>query len=365
MRKALKLAARGIGKTSPNPCVGAVLVRGGVELGAGYHRKAGTAHAEVAAIEDARRRGNAIQRATIYVTLEPCSTTGRTPPCTQAITDAGIARVVVAAEDPNPAHAGRGLRLLKRRGINVASGVLEAEAMRLNEAFNHWIVKGTPFVVAKAAMTLDGKIATAAGESKWITGPAAGKVAMRLRRESDAILVGVNTVLADDPSLTVRFDRWGGKIRKRIRRIVLDSRARTPLNAKVVSDEQADDSIIVVAKDAPTRRVAALAKRTTVWKSPCQSGRISLQPLMKRFGRAEITRLLVEGGGEVHGDFFDSGLVNRVSFFYAPKILGGQESRTGVAGQGGGSLGQMPKVRDGRWQQLGEDLYFTGLIDQT
>ena len=365
MRRALKLARRGVGHTSPNPCVGAVIVRNGKELGSGYHRKAGEAHAEVRAFAEAERRGENVAGASLFVTLEPCSTIGRTPPCTKAIIDAGIGRVVIAAVDPNPAHAGRGLRILRRRGIEVQSGLLAEEAKRLNEAFNHWIVHRQPFVVAKAAMTLDGKIATADGESKWITGEKAGKMAMRLRWESDAILVGVNTVLADDPSLTVRSDRSGRSMVKPIRRIVLDSLARTPLNSKVVADPQFHDTIIVVGRGASAKRTAALGKRVTVWQVGTKQGRISLKPLMKRLGRNSITRLLVEGGGEVNGSFYDEGLVSRVAFFYAPKILGGLTSRSGVSGEGIRRVAEMPGVADATWTRLGDDLFLTGLIDRS
>src|SRR5712664_1862480 len=204
MRLALRLARRGCGTTSPNPMVGAVLVKRGKIIGQGWHHRAGGLHAEIEAFRDAQARGNDPKGSTLYVTLEPCSTHGRTPPCTDAIKAAGIKQVVVAATDPNPAHAVRGFRLLKRAGIQVVHGILADEATRMNEAFNHWIVHRTPFITVKAAMTLDGKIATAAGESKWITGPKARARGMQLRQEADAILVGINTVLADDPGLTAR-----------------------------------------------------------------------------------------------------------------------------------------------------------------
>ena len=204
MARALTLARRASGQTSPNPRVGAVLVRDGEEIGRGWHRRAGLPHAEIEALADAGRRGHSVSGATIHVTLEPCCTHGRTPPCTDALIRAGVSRVVVGAVDPNPRHAGHGLELLRQAGLTVESGVLEAECRRLNEAFNHWIVHKTPWVVAKSAMTLDGRIATASGESKWITGPESRAQAHRLRLEADAILAGVETVLADDPSLNVR-----------------------------------------------------------------------------------------------------------------------------------------------------------------
>jgi diaminohydroxyphosphoribosylaminopyrimidine deaminase / 5-amino-6-(5-phosphoribosylamino)uracil reductase len=230
MRLALGLARRGYGATSPNPMVGAVLARGGRVLGRGWHHRVGLLHAEIEALRDAQKLGHNPRGATLYVTLEPCSTHGRTPPCTDAIMAAGIKRVVVGATDPNPKHAGRAFKILRRAGIEVTHGILGEECTRLNEAFNHWIVRGTPFVTVKAGMTLDGKIATASGESRWITGERARAYGMKLREGADAILVGVNTILADDPSLTLRPAKKT-KTSKQLRRIVLDTMARAPLNA--------------------------------------------------------------------------------------------------------------------------------------
>ena len=207
MQLALRLARRGYGATSPNPMVGAVLVKGGKIIGHGWHRRAGQPHAEIEALRDAQKHGHSPRGATLYVTLEPCCTHGRTPPCTDAIISAGIKKVVIGATDPNPQHAGKGFKILRRSGIEVVHGILGNACTKLNEAFNHWIVHGTPFVTVKAAMTLDGKIATAGGESKWITGEKARAHGVKLRQGSDAILVGINTILADDPSLTARSQK--------------------------------------------------------------------------------------------------------------------------------------------------------------
>ena len=363
MRRALALARRGYGTTSPNPMVGAVLVKGGRIIGQGWHHCAGEPHAEIEALRNAERRRNSPEGATLYVTLEPCCTHGRTPPCTAAIKAAGIKRVVVAAKDPNPKHAGRGFRILRRAGIEVEHGVLAEEAPKLNEAFNHWIVQRTPFVTVKAAMTLDGKIATASGESKWITGEEARAEGMRLRAGSDAILVGVNTVLADDPSLTVR-ETPNTKIQpSRLRRIVLDSQARTPLKAKVVSDEFAALTTIVVGKGAPARRIAALAKRAQVWTAPLRGGRIDLRWVLKRLGGEKVTSLLVEGGGEVNASFLLGAFAQRVAFFYAPKILGGRDSRKAVAGEGARSLNEILNLSDVEWRRVGEDLMMTARVE--
>jgi diaminohydroxyphosphoribosylaminopyrimidine deaminase/5-amino-6-(5-phosphoribosylamino)uracil reductase len=359
MRRALVLARRGYGTTSPNPMVGAVLVKGGRIIGQGWHHRAGEPHAEIEAIRDAQRRKNSTKGATLYVTLEPCCTLGRTPPCTDAIQAAGIRRVVVAATDPNPRHTGRGFRVLRRAGIKVVHGVLAEEAARLNQAFNHWIVHRTPFVTVKAAMTLDGKIATPSGESKWITGEAARAEGMKLRQGADAILVGVNTVLADDPSLTVRQGR-GPKLKaQKLRRIVLDSRARTPPRSRVVSDELAALTTIVVGRHAPAKRVAALARRVNVIRSPLRGGRVDLRWLLRRLGRENVTSLLVEGGGEVNASFLLGGFAHRVAFFYAPKILGGRDARKAVAGAGAASLKEILKLRDIEWQRVGPDLMMT------
>jgi diaminohydroxyphosphoribosylaminopyrimidine deaminase/5-amino-6-(5-phosphoribosylamino)uracil reductase len=363
MRPALALARRGYGTTSPNPMVGAVLVKGGRIIGQGWHHCAGEPHAEIEALRDAERRRNSPKGATLYVTLEPCCTHGRTPPCTVAIKAAGIKRVVVAAKDPNPQHAGRGFLILRRAGIEVEHGVLAEEATKLNEAFNHWIVQRTPFVTVKAAMTLDGKIATASGESKWITGEEARAEGMRLRAGADAILVGVNTVLADDPSLTVRETPKTKIQTSRLRRIVLDSQARTPLKAKVVSDEFAALTTIVVGKGAPARRIAALAKRAQVWTAPLRGGRIDLRWVLKRLGGEKVTSLLVEGGGEVNASFLLGGFAQRVAFFYAPKILGGRDSRKAVAGEGARSLNEILNLCDVEWRRVGEDLMMTARVE--
>jgi diaminohydroxyphosphoribosylaminopyrimidine deaminase/5-amino-6-(5-phosphoribosylamino)uracil reductase len=290
------------------------------------------------------------------VTLEPCCTRGRTPPCTDAIIAAGIQRVVVAATDPNPAHAGRGFRILRRAGIEVLRGLLAAEATQLNEAFNHWIVHRTPFVTLKAAMTLDGKIATVGGESKWITAEKARAFAMRLRRSTDAILVGINTVLSDDPSLTVRaVPRSETKVQTtKLRRIILDAFARTPLTARVVRDAQAALTTIVVERSASRRRVNALSKQVRVLEAPEVGGRIDLRWLLKRLGAEGVTSLLVEGGGQVHASFLAGGLAQRVVFLYAPKVLGGREARKAVAGNS--SFAPPLDLHDVQWRWLGPDL---------
>jgi diaminohydroxyphosphoribosylaminopyrimidine deaminase/5-amino-6-(5-phosphoribosylamino)uracil reductase len=361
MRLALRLARRGFGLTSPNPMVGAVLVREGVVLGQGWHHRAGYAHAEIEALCDAKRRAisSSANGATLYVTLEPCSTHGRTPPCTSALIAAGIRRVVAAAHDPNPAHAGRGFAILRRAGIEVSTGLLAEEAAEMNAAFNHWIVHRTPLVTVKAGMSLDGKIATVAGESRWITGEKARALGMKLRAGADAILVGVNTVLADDPSLTVRLP---GFKEKRWRRIILDPRARTPLTAKVVSDTHAAWTIVVVTKAAPARRASALNRRVRLLRAPGRADGIDLQWLLKKLGQEEVTSLLVEGGGETNASFLSAGLAGRVFFFYAPRVIGGRSAPKAVAGDGVGKLSQAAVLRGARWRRVGDDLLLSGYV---
>lgn len=363
MRTALRLAARGFGCTSPNPMVGALLVRGGKIIGRGWHHRAGLPHAEIEAFHDAARHDRRTRGATLYVTLEPCCTLGRTPPCTDAILAAGIRRVVVAATDPNPAHAGRGFDLLKQAGIDVTSGVLAEEAERLNEAFNHWIVQRTPFVTVKAAMSLDGKIATRTGESKWITGAQSRTFAMRLRAAHDAILVGVNTVLADDPALTLRpVDGLNVERMRQPRRLVLDSLARTPATAKLVSDEAAKLTTIVVTRRAPAKRIDALRERVRVELTPERNGRIDLRWLMQKLGAENVTSVLVEGGGEVNAAFLSAGLAHRVAFFYAPKIIGGREAKPGVGGESVNGVNDALRITDVEYRWLGEDLLMTGRV---
>jgi len=364
MRLALELAQRGYGATSPNPLVGAVLVKNGKIIGRGWHRRAGLPHAEIDALRDAQRRSHSPRGATLYVTLEPCCTQGLTPPCTDAIISTGIKKVVVGTTDPNPKHAGIGYKLLQRAGIEVIHGILDEECAKLNEAFNHWIVHLTPFVTVKAAMTLDGKIATAGGESKWITGEQSRAHGMKLRQGSDAILVGINTILADDPSLTARKRMADGRwqMGKPLRRIILDSRARTPLNAKVVSDEFATLTTIVVCKLAPKKHVAALAKKVNVVIAPAKKSAIDLRWLLKKLGTENITSLLVEGGGKVNASFLLDGLAQKVVFFYAPIILGGRDARKAVAGEGIKSLTKAIQLRDLEWRKLGEDLLMTARV---
>jgi len=366
MRQALSFARRAIGKTSPNPMVGAVLVKNGAIIGKGWHRQAGLPHAEIEALNNAQRLGNNPRNATLYVTLEPCCTHGRTPPCTTAIIEARIKKVVVAATDPNPHHSGRGFNLLRKAGIEVDHGILAEESNRLNESFNHWIVQRTPFVTVKAAMTLDGKIATAAGDSKYVTGAKTRAFAMKLRQSVDAILVGINTVLLDNPSLTVRL---GGREFSK-KRIILDSLCRTPLTHKIVSDSFKEHTLVVVSEDASRERVDKLSRQVRVLVCPrdhsqqgtAGRGRIQLPWLLEQLGRENICSLLVDGGGEVNASFLSQRLAQRICFFYAPKILGGRTARMGVAGEGAQTMDGAIRLEKVEWKRIAEDLFLTARV---
>jgi len=355
MRRALDLAAKGRGRTSPNPMVGAVVVNNGRKLAEGWHRRAGAAHAEIIALRSARRS----KGATLYVTLEPCSTHGRTPPCTEAILKSGVRRVVVGAIDPNPRHAGRGIRLLRRAGIRVSTGTLGGEALKLNRPFNHWITTRRPWVIAKAAMTLDGKIATRTGDSKWITGTAARREAHRLRAQVDAVLVGVTTAARDNPSLTIR----GVQRHRPLLRIVLDPRGRIPAGSKILSGSAGRPTLIVTGarlSPAAARRIGQ--RGACVWKFPMTRGRLPLRRLLKRLGTCGITSLLVEGGSETLGAFFDAGLVNQTAFFYAPKMIGGARSVKAVGGAGIARMSHALRIQEIEVRRIGTDLLVSGYV---
>jgi diaminohydroxyphosphoribosylaminopyrimidine deaminase/5-amino-6-(5-phosphoribosylamino)uracil reductase len=352
MRRALRLAARGRGRTSPNPMVGAVLVREGRVVGEGYHRQVGGPHAEIWAL---RAAGEQAPGATLYVTLEPCSHLGRTPPCTEAIIGAGVRRVVTAMIDPFAQVSGRGVERLRGAGLEVEVGLLEEPARRLNEGYLKRLATGFPFVSLKAAMSLDGKIAIAAGESQWITGEKARLAAHRLRAEHDAVLTGVETVLADDPRLTVRHLHG-----RNPRRVVADSRGRTPTTARLLAADTRPP-IIAVTEAAPAERREALAAAgAEVWVLPAREGRVELEALMRRLAGEGVQRALLEAGGTLAAAALAAGLVDRVYFFIAPCLIGGAEARTPVEGEGVLSLAHRYCLRDLRVKRVGEDVLITG-----
>ena len=361
MRQALRLAARGRETVRPNPMVGAVVVVDGTVVGSGYHRRAGGPHAEIAALRQARARSRG---ATLYTTLEPCChTEKRTPPCVPAILETGVRRVVVAMRDPNPQVAGRGIRQLRRAGVVVDVGCLGTDAAELNEVYLHWIDTGRPFVVLKAAMTLDGKIATATGESQWITGTKARAHVHQLRSRVAVIAVGVETVLKDDPQLTVRVS--GGKrsaigIRQPAR-LVFDSRLRIPFGARVFQGIEQAPTIIATTNLASPRKVERLRKMgVQVLVLPRKGTRVSLDKCLQALGSMGLSSLLVEGGAELNASFLREGLVNRVHLYVAPILLGGQETKGLLAGRSARRLAEATPLSNLQFQSLGEDVLITG-----
>jgi diaminohydroxyphosphoribosylaminopyrimidine deaminase/5-amino-6-(5-phosphoribosylamino)uracil reductase len=329
MDRALRQAERGIGRTSPNPVVGAVLVKDERVVGEGAHLRAGGPHAEAAALDVA---GAEARGATCYVTLEPCAHFGRTPPCSDALARAGVARVVVAVGDPYPEVDGRGLARLREAGVAVTLGVREREARAQNRAFFCAVAHRRPHVTLKAAMTLDGKIAAADGASRWISGDAARLEAHRLRFAADAILVGIGTVLADDPQLTVRHPELPSK---EPLRVVADSRLRIPLEARVLRAGDPARTVVACVAPAPARQAAALRDQgIRVLELPGDAGRVDLRALLDRLRALDVIGVLVEGGGDLGGALVDAGLVDRVAFFVAPRLLGGREAPGPVGGRG-------------------------------
>lgn len=362
MQIALELAAQAEGHTTPNPMVGAVITKDDVVIGKGYHLRAGTAHAEIDALRDA---GEQARGATLYVTLEPCCHHGRTPPCTKAIIKAGIKRVVVAMIDPNPLMAGKGLADLKRAGIQFATGVMTAAAVCLNEEFIKFITTKLPFVVLKAAVSLDGKIATVTGESQWITGPESRAYTHRLRHKYAAILVGINTVLADNPLLTARLPVENNLAEQKINpvRIILDSKCRIPLDAKVINRAAGSRTIIATTKAARPDKIKALQSAgAEVLVITDSDGLIEIPALLKALGQQQITSLLVEGGAGVHGSFLTAKVVDKVYWFIAPVIIGGVKAPGAVGGRGIENLVDAIKLKQVEVQRLGADICVVGRV---
>ena len=358
MQMALSLAAKGQGGTRPNPMVGAVVVRAGRVVGAGYHRKAGQPHAEIRAL---RRAGARARGATLYVSLEPCAHTGRTPPCTEAIAAAGIRRVVAAMIDPNPKNRGRGIRRLKAHGIRTSVGLLEKEAQGLNRVFVTWMTAGRPFVTVKVAQSLDGKIATRTGSSRWISGPAARAWAHRLRGQVDAILVGIETVLKDKPRLTVRISptmSLSKGERNAPVKVILDSHLRTPPAARIFGSRT--PVIIATTARASKSREAQLHRAgAEILRLPGRAGRVDLRPLLRRLAAREISHLLIEGGGQVIASAFEAGAVDRLACIIAPTIIGGRDAPTAVEGTGVKLLNAAVRLGNVHVHPLGKDLLVT------
>ena len=362
MERALTLAAKGRGSVSPNPMVGAVMVNNGKVVGEGFHRAAGGSHAEIFCIQEA---GHLSKGATLYVNLEPCSHYGRTPPCIKAVIQTGVSKVVIAMQDPNPLVSGKGIQLLRDNGIEVVTGVMEEQARALNRVFIKYITTQKPFVAVKSASTLDGKTAAKTGDSKWITRYPAREYVHQLRNEYDSILVGINTVLTDDPSLNCRIDNPN---KRDPIRVVLDSKLRIPLNAKIINSSASAPLIIFTAannrekiKELTKMGVEVIEQRNEADEAIEQKEGtgISIDFVMTELAKREISSVLVEGGSSVIWSFFQEGFVDKYYMFIAPKIIGGKEA---VPIIGGAGIEIMNNAIEMKWQEvkfIGDDLLLT------
>lgn len=361
MRQALALASQGLGRTSPNPAVGALVVKGGRVVGRGYHRRAGRPHAEIEAL---RQAGARARGATLYVTLEPCNHTGRTGPCCEAIIAAGISRVVAATRDPNPKTNGNGFAWLRRAGLRVVVGVCEPDAKRLIESFTTWIRTKRPWVVAKVAQSLDGKIATSTGQSRWISSPASRRLAHQLRERVDAVMVGVNTVLRDNPRLSARTASGRLSDTQPIK-VIVDSRLRTPLFSRCLTSSASPAPTIMATTSRGAARRARFERRgvTVLVFPPASEGRVPLKRLCKTLGkRFAITSMMLEGGGELLASAFQEKVVDQVLWCTAPMLLGGRSSPSSIGGTGISRLKHAVRLRDVQMQRLGSDLLIDAAV---
>lgn len=357
MRLAMQLAGNAIGRTSPNPLVGAVIVKDNRVVGCGWHRKAGTPHAEVHALNQA---GELAQGADVYVTLEPCAHYGKTPPCAKALVEAKVKNVYGGLLDVNPKVAGKGFKILEDAGIHVEYGFLQDELRKQNEVFFKWIEHKKPFVVLKAAMTLDGKIATATGQSKWITNETSRAYGYKLRDIYDGIMVGINTVIEDNPMLTARVDGGKNPIR-----IVVDSSLRIDINANVVQDKSAK-TIIATTDKADKDKILKLQAQDVdvIVVDKDENDKVDIEKLLDILGQQNICSILVEGGATLSGSFVARKLVDKVYFFIAPKIVGGKEAKTPVAGTGILNLQEALALKDIQIEKLEEDILIIGRVDK-
>ncbi|MFA5145489.1 MAG: bifunctional diaminohydroxyphosphoribosylaminopyrimidine deaminase/5-amino-6-(5-phosphoribosylamino)uracil reductase RibD [Candidatus Omnitrophota bacterium] len=354
MNIAMRLALKAKGMTSPNPVVGALVVRKGRIVGKGYHKKAGTSHAEVIALDEA---GKAAVGATLYVTLEPCAHFGRTPSCAGRIIRSGLKEIIVGMIDPNPLNNGKGIDIIRQHGIKVQAGFLEDKLKRINEPFVKYISKRMPFVTVKVAQSLDGKIATKRGDSKWITSDKSRSFAHRIRRDYDAVMVGVNTVLRDNP----RLDAWFSL--KQPIKIIVDSQLSTPADSNIFS--ASSQVIIATLPSRPgqeTENGKILAQKAKILEVKEKAGQVNLKDMMKKLARMEITNILVEGGGTLIGSLFDEGLIDKMLFFISPKIIGGKEAISSVMGKGVTRIDKAVKLKDIKYRQSGEDFLIEGYI---
>ena len=358
MSVALSLARLAQGQVSPNPAVGAVIVKNDVILSMGYTQPPGGDHAEIVAL---KQTGTDSQGATMYVTLEPHCYQGRTPPCTQAIIDAGIEEIHIATIDPNPLVSGKGQAILQKAGLKMYLGEHAEEAVEINEAFNKYIATGMPFVTVKFASSLDGKIATRSGDSKWISGESARKQVQHIRYISDAIMTGANTIISDDPRLTVRLSVKGGTVHKQPLRIIIDGQGRTPPGARLF--HETGKTLLVVSENlSPEILNHFKICGAEILPMPAQNGIINLQHLLKELAKREITSILVEAGGILLGSLFDAGLVDKVVAFQAPIIIGGEQARPAVAGNGIDKLADCYRLRQVKVEKVGDDIMISGYV---
>lgn len=357
MKQALELARKATGKASPNPMVGAVLVKEGHIIGEGFYSYKDKTHAEVKAIGQALSQGSSVERATLYINLEPCSHEGRTPPCTKAIIESGVSSVVVGMTDPDLRVSGKGCEQLRQAGISVEVGLLEKECCELNRAYIKHRTFGLPYVILKIAATLDGRIADAHGKSQWITGDGARCYAHRLRSSVDAIIVGVNTVLKDNPKLTVRLPG----VEAAPLRIILDSHLKIPLSSHVLNDALVSKTWIVTLEKDKEKRAALLQKGATVLSAECEDGKIALFPLLKNLASDGVTALMVEGGASTNTSFLKSRFVDQVDYFFAPKILGA-EGLNSIAALGIENLEKALEFKEYHFEKVGNDLLFEGFL---
>jgi diaminohydroxyphosphoribosylaminopyrimidine deaminase/5-amino-6-(5-phosphoribosylamino)uracil reductase len=360
MKIALAQAKRALGRVSPNPLVGAVIVKRGEIVGVGYHHRAGSPHAEINALDKAGRKA---RNADLYVTLEPCCHYGRTPPCVETIVERGIRKVVIGMIDPNPKVAGKGIAKLKAAGVITTSGVLEDECRKLNEVYVHYITKSIPFVILKVASSLDGKIATRTGDSRGITGEQSLVRVHALRDQVDAILVGSGTVKADDPLLTTRL---AGKRGKDPVRVIVDSTLSISPRARIFNPNSRSGVIVATTNRAPKRKKEQIEKAGgTIITVASKDGRVSLRSLMRTLGKREITSVLIEGGTGISTSAFNEGIVDKIIFFYAPKILGGSRAYGITAGKGVDRISRARKVYDLTVKKCGDDVLVEGYLNKT
>ncbi|PJI10329.1 MULTISPECIES: bifunctional diaminohydroxyphosphoribosylaminopyrimidine deaminase/5-amino-6-(5-phosphoribosylamino)uracil reductase RibD [Clostridium] len=359
MKRALYLAEKGSGYVNPNPKVGAVIVKNGKIIGEGFHERFGENHAEINALNSA---GENARGAEIYVTLEPCSHFGKTPPCARTLVKAGLKKVIIAMKDPNPIVSGRGIKILRENGIEVVLDVMKDEAEKLNEVFIKYITTKRPFVLMKSAVSLDGKIATTLGESKWISGEVSRQYVHKLRNNFMAIMVGIGTVISDDPLLTTRIEN---KKSKSPIAIILDSKLKVPLNSRIFTTLSERKIIIATTEYSDKAKMAELKKMgILVIEIPSKCGHVNLKYLMNEIGKMGIDSILLEGGSKLNFSCIKENIVDKVMYFVAPKLVGGEKAKTSIEGEGIKSLSDAVKVNNMNSEKIGQDILLTGYVEK-